>query len=374
MIQKALHFVRGNLWLFIIGALVFIGALYFGKQKTPQSEGVNEVTYEFSDARIGDIDVIVSGVGQLQASQQVDLQSVAAGEAADITGVYVTNNQKVTKGQLLVSLDARTASRRVYDAQLALSSAQIRQSQVHDEFDSETVDDKRQRQLQDIVVAERMSSLLQAQESLAEYEIHAPFTGIITDLQVSEGDSVTRTDKIASVITDENIVAVTLNEVDALSVVEGSPVKMTFDAMQGIELSGQVSRVDTIGIAEQGVVGYGVEITIDGGQEALRPGMSANAEITAQSTEGVLIVPNSAIKSSGQETYIEQRDGGQITQKTVTVGTSNAFHTEITSGLRTGDTVITNTIQPQAVGEENARDTGGLFGNIVPGGGGGRGR
>ncbi len=366
--KKASDFLRGNLWLIIVGLGIFLAALYFGSQKSDQQFSEGDITYEFAQARIGDIDVVVSGVGQIQAAQQVDLKAVAAGEAIEITAVHVKNNERVTKGQLLVSLDDRTASRRVYDAGLALQSAHIKQRQIEDDFDNKTVDDKRQRQLQEVAVSERVSDLVQARDALGDFQIRSPFDGILTDLTVSSGDSITRTDKIASVITDENIVAVTLNEVDALSVTEGNAVTLTFDALQGTELTGQVSRVDTIGVAEQGVVGYGVEIAIDKSDVTLRPGMSVNAQITAQSTEDVLIIPNSALKGSGQETYVEVQDGTDIVQASVEIGISNTFHTQIKDGLSVGDSVVTNTIRQT----EDEEESDGLFGNLrIPGAGGG---
>ncbi|MCA9364817.1 MAG: efflux RND transporter periplasmic adaptor subunit [Candidatus Moranbacteria bacterium] len=366
-------FIKKNLWIVAIIIIIFAGSLYLGKQQTSDTTSSTEVTYEFSDARIGDIDIVVSGVGQVESSQQVELKAVAAGDAIDVTAVYVENNQKVTEGQLLFSLDSRDATRSVQNAQLALRSAQIKLKQTEDVYEKQTVDDKRVRQLDEINVQERMNALTQAQEKLGDYQIRAPFDGIITDLAISSGDSVTRTDVLASVITDENIVVVTLNEVDALGVTEGNPVTLTFDALEGVEVTGKVSRVDTIGVADQGVVGYGVEISIDESETKLRPGMSVNAEITAQSVDNVLIVPNSAVKGSGKEVYVERMINNQVIKTTVKTGTSNTFYTEITSGLSAGDTVITNTVQAQS--KEDAETSSGLLGNLnLPGVGGGPGR
>lgn len=369
-----LNYIKGNIWLIIICLIVFGGALYAGTQKSPDAEFLSEVTYEFSDVRIGDVEVVVSGVGQLQAAQQVDLKAVAAGEATDVTAVHVTNNQKITKGQLLVTLDSREAARKARSAQLTYQGELIKDKEGREEFDNQTKVDSRQRKLLDIAMEKSRINLNEAQEALSDYQIRAPFSGIVTDLQVSSGDSITRTDKIASVITDENVVVVTLNEIDALSVQEGNAATLTFDALPNTELTGKVSRVDTIGIAEQGVVGYGVEISLDDAASSLRPGMSVNAEITAESTEGVLIVPNSAVKGTGQETYIEEMVDSEPVRQSITVGASNTFYSEITSGLSVGDTVITNTIQPQSADGEEA--SGGILGDLrIPGtGGGGRGR
>lgn len=366
-----LNYLKGNIWLIVVGLVVFCVALYFGMQKSSEAEVSGEVTYEFSDARIGDVDVVVSGVGQLQAAQQVDLKAVAAGEAIDITAVHITNNQRVIKGQLLVTLDSRDAARRVRNAELTFQGDLIKDAESREIYDNKTKEDHRQRKLLNIEMEKSRMSVDEAREAFSDYQIRAPFSGIITDLQVSSGDSITRTDKIASVITDENVVVVTLNEVDALNVQEGNIVSLTFDALPNVEQVGKVSRVDTIGIADQGVVGYGVEISLGESEVSLRPGMSVNAEITADSTEDVLIVPNSAVKSSGRETYIEEVVGGEVVRRSVKVGASNTFYTEITDGLDVGDTVITNTVRPQVAQDEQS--SGGILGNLrIPGAGRGR--
>lgn len=366
--------VIDNKWWIIVGSGMFFAALYFGMQSDNASDTSDDVTFTFATARTGDVEIVVSGTGQVQAAQRVDLKAVAAGDAIDVTEVHVTNNEVVTEGQILVSLDAREATRRVYDAQLALESAMILQSQADDDFDNLTQDDRRQRQLKDVTIRERQSSLAQAQESLADYKITAPFDGLITDLTVSSGDSISRSDIFASVITQDNEVSISLNEVDALSVDVGNKVTLTFDALQSLEIIGTVARVDTIGTATQGVVSYDVEISLDTTDAKLRPGMSANAEITAESVENVLIIPNSAIKGFGSDAYVEQMKGSEIIQTKVVVGTSNNFYSQITQGLSAGDEVITGKTAADVAAEESSSSS--VFGNFnIPGtGGGGGGR
>ena len=353
-----------------VAVVIFIAALMFGSFNGNKNAEQEDVSYEFSKARIGDIEIVVSGVGQVQATQQVNLKAVAAGDAVDVVDVHVTNNQEVQKGQLLVSLDSREASRRVNAAQLSLNSALIKQKQVEDIHYKETIDDKWERQLQEISIKERQSSLDQARESLADYYIKAPLDGVITDLVVSTGDSISRTDIIASVITAENKVVVSLNEVDALNVKIGNTAKLTFDALQGVELSGKVSRVDTIGEINQNVVSFDIEIAFDEANEKLRPGMSANAEVTAQNIENVLIVPNGAVKGFGDDAYVERMVNGEVVKTPIKIGISNNFYTQIIEGLSGGAEVITNTVLSQAE-DDSGNESTSLFGNMrIPGGGG----
>jgi len=365
------YLTKKNFFWLSVAAGVFLIALWLGGRNSSSEGVVGETQYEYTKVRLGDIDIVVSGIGQLQSAQQVDLNAVAAGDATDVTEVYVKNNQEVTKGQLLISLDSREASRKVYDAQLALDSAEITLKKISDTFDKQTVDDKRERQLKEIAVKDRSSALAQAQDNLADYQIRAPFDGVITDLTISSGDSISRTDVFASVITEDNKVVVSLNEIDALSVEEGNTSILTFDAIQGLEITGKVSRVDTIGISTSGVVSYDIEISLDNqNYEKLRPGMSVNAEITAESIEDVIIIPNSAVKGFGDSAYVEQMSDDGVSQTAVQLGTSNDFYTQIISGLSKGDQIITSTTTIQEAKED---DSVSLFGNMrMPGSGGRR--
>jgi multidrug efflux pump subunit AcrA (membrane-fusion protein) len=58
----------------------------------------------------------------------------------------------------------------------------------------------------------------------------------------------------------------------------------------------------------QGVVTYGVEITLDNQDPRIKPGMSVSAEIITNTKENVLTIPNSAIKTKGKVSYVETFD------------------------------------------------------------------
>lgn len=353
-----------------VGAILIFGLFVFiGARSNTRDSGTQSVSYDFSQARVGDIEMVVSAVGQVQPLEQVDLQAVVAGDATDVVGVYVSNNEEVKEGQVLVALDSREAVRKVYNAELSLWSAQIEYDKTAEEYEDLTKDDRRARQTKEIALLERESSLTQAQETLADYQIKAPFDGLLTDLVINEGDSISRSDVFASVITSENKVVVSLNEVDALQVEVGNAVVLTFDALTDLDLSGTVSRVDTIGEAEQGVVSYNVEIDFNEQSNQLRPGMSVNAEITTQSVDDVLIVPNSAVKGFGDSAYVEQLVNGQVQKVPVTLGVLGDFYTQITGGISEGESVITGTVTQTE--EESDSGSSSIFGGMrLPGTGG----
>jgi multidrug efflux pump subunit AcrA (membrane-fusion protein) len=171
------------------------------------------------------------------------------------------------------------------------------------------------------------------------------------------------------------VVKISLNEVDVAKIKLGDKSIMTFDAIDGLEMTGKVVQIDTLGTASQGVVTYNVKIALDTQDDRIKPGMSASASIITSVKTDVLTVPNSAVKSSGNNSFVQILDSKNQPQNiAVTTGIANDTLTEITSGIKEGDKVITQTIIPSSSASTGA--TGASSGNNalrIPGIGGGGG-
>jgi len=215
---------------------------------------------------------------------------------------------------------------------------------------------------QEIKVKQAEDALLNSQEKLKECSIYAPFDGIVAELNISKGEYVAEGGAVATIITKDNLVEVTLNEVDAAKVKPVQKTTLTFDAIGDLTLTGKILNIDSIGTVSQGVVSYNVEIVFDAQDEKIKPGMTATADIIINAKQDILVLPNNAIKSQGNSSYVELVEvpeemkqqllanvSGTIlpklpTSQIVETGLSNDTYTEIVSGLKEGDVVITSTI------------------------------
>ena len=326
----------------IIGTVVVLvcsGIYYFWQQKY---ETTQESLPTMTVVKRGDIDVLVSGTGQVYAENQVDLKPQIAGDGLDIMEISVKNDQAVKRGDLIAVLDTTDIQKTIRDAKLAVETAELKVKQSERQYDTKTVDDKYARQLQKNDLEQAQNALSNAYDDLKEYYIRAPFDGIVTALNFSAGDSISRDEILASVITEQVKVTISLNEVDAAKVMEGNSAILTFDALDGLSAQGTVAKVDTIGVVDSGVVTYDVEIIFTSPSKLLKPGMSASADIEIEKTENVLIVPVEAIKKdiSGEEYVQVQNTAGLIQRKVVTVGATDDVSVEILSGLNEDDKII----------------------------------
>ncbi|QQG42936.1 MAG: efflux RND transporter periplasmic adaptor subunit [Candidatus Giovannonibacteria bacterium] len=199
---------------------------------------------------------------------------------------------------------------------------------------------------QELAVRQRENGLLDAKEKLADYYIRAPFAGVVAEINVKKGDAVSPSLVAATLITRQKIAEISLNEVDAAGVKIGNKAFLTFDALPDVKISGEVAEVDTLGAINQGVVTYGVKVIFETDDERVKTGMSASADIVVNTKAAALLAPNSAVKSSGSQKYIEVLSDGEPRRINVETGLASEELTEILSGVNEGDEIITRTISP----------------------------
>ncbi|MFA5934364.1 MAG: HlyD family efflux transporter periplasmic adaptor subunit [Candidatus Paceibacterota bacterium] len=200
-------------------------------------------------------------------------------------------------------------------------------------------------------------SLKQKQETLSNYYIRAPFDGYIAVINVKKLDSISSGTTVATIITKQKIAEITLNEVDVAKVKVGQKVNITFDALSDLNITGEVSEVDTLGTVSQGVVNYNIKITFDTQDDRVKTGMSVSTSIITDMKTDILTVPSGAIKTENERSYVEvfetpleiSTDTQGVTssilpvKRYVEVGISDDSITEIISGLIEGEQIVSRT-------------------------------
>ena len=240
-----------------------------------------------------------------------------------------------------------------------------------------------------ITIQQREDALVTAKQALADHYVRAPFAGVIAKVSAKKGDSASAGTAVATLITKQKIAEVSLNEIDVAQIKAAQKVTLTFDAVPDLTITGQVAEVDAIGTVSQGVVTYNIKIGFDTQDERVKTAMSVSASIITEAKPNVLLVSNSAVKSQGGVSYVEVPDesdrsvatanvSGAIfqnptRQQQIEIGTANDEFTEIISGLKEGDLVVTRTIQPTAATQTQTQSqSGGLrIPGLNTGGGGG---
>ncbi len=212
-----------------------------------------------------------------------------------------------------------------------------------------------------IAVQQKEDALVTARQALADHYVRAPFDGVIAKVDIKKGDSLSSGGAVVTLITKQHTAQISLNEVDAAKIKVGQKVNVAFDAIDGLKISGVVAEIDALGTVSQGVVTYNVKIVLDTQDDRIKLGMSVSATIITAVKQDVVMVLSSAVKTQNGNSYVEMFDqpiqnpsSQGVTsdvpprQQVVQIGISNDTETEIISGIKEGDQIITRIITVSA--------------------------
>lgn len=234
-------------------------------------------------------------------------------------------------------------------------------------------------QTSELSLKQKENALQDAKDDLLNYYLFAPFDGIIASITAKVGD--TASGALGSIITNQKIATLSMNEVDVAKIKLGEKAIITFDAVENLSMTGSVVEIDTIGTVSSGVVTYAVKVAFDTENDQVKPGMSVSASIITDSKTDILIVPSSAIKTKGTTKYVQMfttplaapATGSRGTpssvepnQVTVEIGISDDTNTEIISGLKEGDQIVSSTITSSTTNTTSKTSTNSLLGGGAP--------
>jgi HlyD family secretion protein len=211
----------------------------------------------------------------------------------------------------------------------------------------------------DIAVAE--SRIAAAQAILDQVSVTALFDGVVTKVfnqsgdQVNPGDLSFRLDDLSRLLVDLEV-----SEVDINKIKVGQEIILTFDAILAKEYHGEVAEVSMIGVEEQGVVSFIVTVELTDPDEDIKPSMTSAVSIVVSELEGVLLVPNRAVRviDGDRVVYVLLPDGNLETVE-ITLGASSETYSQVLGGdLQVGDQIVLNPPRETQVGPGGDDDRG----------------
>lgn len=314
--------------LYIIGGIVLVAAILVVVNLTRSSEKAEKV--KTAKAKQGKIVSLVNATGKVQPRTEVKISANVSGE---IVSMPVIEGQRVTKGDLLIQIDART-----YEAQLRSSEAGYEAAKANLAYEQasareaeltynriKALFDKNLASQQEFDAAETRyhtatasfesaqarleqakASVDQARESLGYTKITAPIDGYITNLPTEIGEivmgSLNYQASVIMVISDLSVieVEVEVDETDISNVELGQPVKIELDAFPDTTFAGRVSQIGNtaqvtgMGTQDQ-VTNFLVTILVVDTVPNIKPGMTATCDVTTDERDGVINVPIGAV-------------------------------------------------------------------------------
>ncbi len=231
-------------------------------------------------------------------------------------------------------------------------------------------------------VAQSEETVKQAQTNLGYAIITSPIDGVVISKSVEEGQTVASSYstpelfKIAKDLTNMRVIA-DVDEADIAEVKVGERVSFTVDAYPDDTFSGSVTQVRQEATTTNNVVTYQVVISAPNADLKLKPGLTANVSIYTQERAGVLSVPSKALRFTPTQEMVGKKykiqdipnaknkvwtlEGNVLKAHKVTIGMTDGNHTQILSGIRKGQKVITELTTLSDNAEEQEQSSG-LFG------------
>ncbi|HUP01908.1 MAG TPA: efflux RND transporter periplasmic adaptor subunit [Gemmatimonadota bacterium] len=379
-------------WM-ILGSAVVAVALIVVSLVTSRESGIG-VEVETVERRA--LTAVVSASGTLQPKQSVSISATAPGE---VVRVGVAEGQHVEEGDFLLQLDpvnlAAGASGQA--AAVETARADLRAAEAQLAFARQDYERKRSLAGADLIpraeiqaaraelrareaavsaarsrVGQSQASLTSARHDLGRITITSPIDGIVTRVNVEEGEvamigTMNQPGTVLLVIADLGVMEATIevDETDVVDVEIGQTASVTVDAFPDTTFAGRVTEVGTspkivptaAGPAEN-ATDFEVVITLEDDLPAARSGLSCSADIVTSEREAVLTIPIQSLvvrqvadDTAGSGGGVVEREGVFVVEDgtarfvPVRVGISGERHFEVLSGVDEGDQVVRGSYQ-----------------------------
>ena len=140
-------------------------------------------------------------------------------------------------------------------------------------------------------VAAAEARLLQAESNLSDQVIRAPKSGVITDVLITPGETVTASPVMNLYTSHKTSFTASVPEKDIARIALNQPADITFDAKPDTTITGQVNFISPVPTITNGASFYEVAIILDTKPDWLRAGMQADVNIITDRLTDVVRIP-----------------------------------------------------------------------------------
>ena len=318
---------RSSLWIGLLVLLLLGAGLYYWQNQNAKKA---LPTYVTTDLSRGNLTLNVSANGTLQPTRSVSVGSELSGT---VQRVLVDVNDQVKKGQVMLELDTSKFVDQVNRSRASLAAAQAALAQNKatvieaksslarfeevsrlsgGKVPSATELDTARATLARAVaneasananVAVARATLSTDETNRTKASIRSPIDGVVLSRSVDPGNAVAASLQAVTLFSvAENLTQLQLeasvDEADVGSVKVDQKASFTVSAYPSRRFPATIRRVAFGSTTTNNVVTYVATLDVDNSDLALRPGMTAVATIVATERDGVLLVPNTALRFS----------------------------------------------------------------------------
>ena len=346
--------VKAGIAAVLVAACAFGGWKYYqGQQQAKQAAAV-----ETTEVIRMDMKSTVSATGTIRPVHSVEVSSKVT---ARIKNVLVKENDTVTAGQTIATLDGKDYEAKRDQAQIKVTNTKAKYERTSYLYN---IGAKTQADLEDAQMnyETAVSALSEAQSDMNEMTITAPMSGVVVGEPKTPGTMAVQGTSSPTVIMriadlSSKQIQAKVDETDIGSVKIGQTATFTVDSFTGRTFTARVtniSQTDTgnswdtsssssssSSTSSSSVIYYYVTLDVDDPGNELLPAMTARVEINTAEKAGALAVPISTLKTDANGSYVivKNPDGTQE-NRYVETGIYSDEYVEILAGLSEGEQVV----------------------------------
>jgi membrane fusion protein (multidrug efflux system) len=178
------------------------------------------------------------------------------------------------------------------------------------------------------------------------YEVTSPIGGKIAKVHLDVGSLVNQAQPVVEVIDDSSVkVEIGVLEKDYHVIEEGTPVRMAFDALPGVQIDARVSNRSPV--VDPATGSAKTEIALSNNDGKIKVGMFARVQVISEIHRGAVLMPLAATLTEvlpGRGTRVETTvfvvDGAVARERSVVLGLAGPTHYEVLGGLEAGEAVV----------------------------------
>jgi len=382
--------MKKKYWL-LIGIALVVAILIIINLRASKGKGMK---VEVEEIKKRNLSMVISASGSIRPKRKIDVSASVIGK---ITDIAVEEGDTVRKEQFLMQIDPAELESSVMRLEASVEAARASRKQALYQLKQRENELERSRKLyrqgyrtdEEVEVSEtayevalanyeaseqsvtqQKAMLKSARHDLKEVTIKAGMDGVVTRLNVEEGETA-----IMGTINNPGTVLMTIAdlsrietevEVDETEVVYiniGDPAEVTLDAYPDTTYKGKVTEIGnspiygTSSVSGQRGVDFKVVITLTDTIPGVRPGLSADSDIIVARRDSAVSIPIQSLTvrqrqeirstepadSTGGEKDVEGVfivDGNKAVFRPVRVGISGSRYFEVLSGVMAGEKVV----------------------------------
>lgn len=326
--------------------ILALGGGWYWYNRTHQSK---KDTYTLGTVNRDNISLTVDATGTIEPDNSVDLSATASGT---LEKVYVKQNEKVTKGQVLATIESKALTSTMKQAQNTLENKESYFNRLNSLYSQGAISYQEMDNAR-LEYLNAQAAYDKAQADVNDTVITSPMDGVVVGEPMKEGETVSQglsSQMVIVSVADLSAMRIELlvDETDIGEVKIGQNVDFTVDAYPNRTFHGMVTDISkkqysssSSSSSSSSVVYYTVYVEINKDElEGLYPSMTARATIHGRESDNALTVPVTAIRSDGEGSYVYVKNGDGVSKAYVTTGITTDKEVEILDGLHEGDEIV----------------------------------